>query len=60
VILPEDRDHRFVTIRPGGTLTDSDHRLRSLWAAACAEHVLRFFESVQLSDQDVIPRIRPG
>jgi Imm-5 like putative immunity protein len=50
VILPEDRDPRFVTIRRGGTLTDSDHRLLALWAAVCAEHVLQLFESVQPSD----------
>ena len=50
MILPEVRDPRFVTIRRGGTLTDSDHRLLALWAAACAEHVLHLFESVQPSD----------
>jgi hypothetical protein len=50
VILPKDRDPRFITIRRGGTLTDSDHRLLGLWAAACAEHVLHLFESVQPSD----------
>jgi len=50
VILPKDRDPRFITIRRGGTLTDSDHRLLALWAAACAEHVLYLFESVQPSD----------
>jgi hypothetical protein len=50
VILPRVRDPRFITIRRGGTLTDSDHRLLALWAAACAEHVLHFFESVQPSD----------
>jgi hypothetical protein len=50
VILPRDRDPRFITIRRGGTLTDSDHRLLALWAAACAEHVLYLFESVQPSD----------
>jgi hypothetical protein len=27
VILSKDRDPRFVTIRRGGTLTDSDHQL---------------------------------
>jgi hypothetical protein len=43
VILPEDRDPRFITIRRGGTLTDSDHRLPALWAGACAEHVLHLF-----------------
>ena len=47
MILPKDRDPRFITIRRGGTLTDSDHRLLALWAAACAEHVLQLFESVQ-------------
>lgn len=50
MILPKIRDPRFITIRRGGTLTDSDHRLLALWAAACAEHVLHFFESVQPSD----------
>jgi len=45
VILPKVRDPRFVTIRRGGTLTDSDHHLLALWAAACAEHVLDLFES---------------
>jgi len=50
VILPEDRDPRFITIRRGGTLTDGDHRLLALWAAACAEHVLPLFEAVQPSD----------
>jgi hypothetical protein len=50
VILPKDRDPRFITIRRGGTLTDCDHRLLALWAAACAEHVLHLFETVQPSD----------
>jgi hypothetical protein len=50
VILPKDRDPRFITIRRGGTLTDSDHRLLAWWAAACAEHVLHLFEAVQPSD----------
>jgi hypothetical protein len=50
VILPKDRDPRFITIRRGGTLTDSDHRLLAMWAAACAEHVLHLFELVQPSD----------
>src|SRR5437016_5815210 len=50
MILPKDRDPRFITVRRGGTLTDSDHRLLALWAAACAEHALQFFESVQMSD----------
>jgi hypothetical protein len=50
MILPKDRDPRFITIRRGGSLTDGDHQLLALWAAACAEHVLYFFESVQPSD----------
>jgi hypothetical protein len=50
MILPKDRDPRFITIRRGGTLTDSDHHLLALWAAECAEHVLPLFESVKTSD----------
>jgi hypothetical protein len=50
VILPKDRDPRFVTIRRGGTLADSDHHLLALWAASCAEHVLNLFESARPAD----------
>lgn len=50
MILPKDRDPRFITIRRGGTLTDSAHHLLALWAAACAEHVLHLFESAKPSD----------
>src|SRR5687767_2433610 len=50
MILPKDRDPRFITIRRGGSLTDSDHQLLALWAAACAEHVLHLFESAKLWD----------
>lgn len=50
MILPKVRDPRFVTIRRGGTLTDSDHQLLALWAAACAEHVLDLFESARPDD----------
>jgi hypothetical protein len=50
VILPKDRDPRFVTIRRGGTLTDANHQLLALWAASCAEHVLHLFESAQPED----------
>jgi hypothetical protein len=50
MIFPKVRDPRFVTIRRGGTLTDSDHHLLALWAAACAEHVLDLFESVRPED----------
>ncbi len=50
MILPKARDPRFITIRRGGTLSDADHQLLALWAAACAEHVLGLFESVQPTD----------
>ncbi|MDR3576940.1 MAG: hypothetical protein P4L50_23990 [Anaerolineaceae bacterium] len=50
MILPKDRDLRFITIRRGGTLTESDHHLLALWAALCAEHVLPLFESVRPDD----------
>jgi hypothetical protein len=50
MILPKDRDPRFITIRRGGTLTDSDHHLLALWAAACAEHILHLFESAMPAD----------
>lgn len=49
MILPEERDPRFVTIRRGGTLTESDHHLLALWAASCAEHILEV-------DADLIAR----
>ncbi len=50
MILPQVRDPRFITIRRGGTLSDADHQLLALWAAACAEHVLLLFESAQPED----------
>jgi len=50
MILPKERDPRLVTIRRGGTLTDSDHHLLALWAASCAEHVLDLFESAHPGD----------
>ena len=50
VTLPKDRDPRFVTLRRGRTLTDSDHQLLALWAASCAEHVIGLFESVRPDD----------
>jgi hypothetical protein len=50
MILPKERDPRFITIRRGGTLTDSDHRLLALWAATCAENVLHLFEAAQPLD----------
>jgi hypothetical protein len=50
LILPKERDPRFITIRRGGSLTDSDHHLLALWAAACAEHVLPLFEVARPGD----------
>lgn len=50
MILPKERDPRFITIRRGGTLEDADHRLLARWAADCAEHVLPRFEAVQPLD----------
>jgi hypothetical protein len=50
MILPKVRDPRFITIRRGGTLEDSHHRLLAQWAAECAEHVLPLFEAAQPSD----------
>lgn len=51
MILPKKRDPRFITIRRGGTLLDSDHHLLALWAADCAQHVLYLFEEVQPNDK---------
>ena len=45
MILPKDRDPRFVTIRRGGSLIDSHHQLLAMWAADCASHVLHLFEA---------------
>jgi immunity protein 5 of polymorphic toxin system len=50
VILAKERDPRLVTIRRGGTLTDSDHQLLAQWAATCAEHVLDLFEAARPDD----------
>lgn len=50
MILPKERDPRFITLRRGGTLTDSNHHLLALWAADCAEHVVHFFEELQPMD----------
>ena len=61
MILPEERDRRFITIRRGGTLTDADHHLLAGWAAACAEHVLPLFESVRPTDprpREAIAQVR--
>jgi hypothetical protein len=50
MILPKKRDPRFITVRRGGSLQDSDHHLLAVWAADCAQHVLHFFEEMQPSD----------
>jgi hypothetical protein len=50
MILPKKRDPRFITLRRGGTLQDSDHHLLALWAADCAQHVLHLFEEIQPHD----------
>lgn len=50
MILPKSRDPRLVTIRRGGSLTDEDHQLLAVWAAACAEHVLHLFEDEEPAD----------
>ena len=51
MILPKERDPRFITIRRGGTLTDAHHHLLALWAAYCAEHVLHLFEQANPDDK---------
>lgn len=50
MILPKQRDPRFITVRRGGTLSDADHHLLALWAADCAEHVLPLFAAVRPDD----------
>jgi hypothetical protein len=50
VILPKERDPRFITIRRGGLLTDADHHALALWAADCASHVLPLFEAARPDD----------
>ena len=50
MILPKKRDPRFITVRRGGTLQDSDHHLLAIWAADCAQHVLHFFEEMRPND----------
>jgi hypothetical protein len=54
MILPDERDPRFITIRRGGSLEDGDHRLLAQWAAECAAHVLSLFEV--LYPQEARPR----
>ncbi|MCB8984508.1 MAG: hypothetical protein H6659_11830 [Ardenticatenaceae bacterium] len=61
MILPKQRDPRFITVRRGGTLPDADHHLLALWAADCAAHVLHLFEEVAPEDgrpQQAIESVR--
>ena len=51
MILPKQRDPRFITTRRGGTLTNSDHHLLAIWAADCAQQVLHLFEEIQPTDE---------
>ena len=50
MIFSKERDLRLVTVRRGGTLQDADHHRLAVWAADCAEHVLRYFEHVRPGD----------
>ncbi len=50
MILTYPRDPRLITVRRGGTLTQTNHHWLALWASACAEHVLHLFEQVQPDD----------
>src|SRR5690349_9428503 len=53
MILPGkgQRDSRLITVRRGGTLNEPNHHRLALWAAECAEHVLRLFEKVRPDDE---------
>lgn len=51
MILPKKRDPRFITVRRGGTLQDTNHRLLAIWAADCAQHVLHLFEERRPNDK---------
>jgi hypothetical protein len=50
MILPKERDPRFITVRRGGSLSDPDHHLFAIWAAGCAQHMLHHFEQVRPGD----------
>ena len=51
MILPKQRDPRFITVRRGGTLQDTNHHLLAIWAADCAQHVLHLFDEMQPNDK---------
>jgi Imm-5 like putative immunity protein len=50
MILPRNRDPRFITVRRGGSLRDDHHQLLAIWAADCAQHVLQHFEAARPDD----------
>ena len=50
MILPKKRDPRFITVRRGGILQDTNHHLLAIWAADCAQHVLHLFEEMRPDD----------
>ncbi len=50
MILPKERDPRFITLRRGGSLQDSHHQLLAFWAADCAENVLPLFTAARPGD----------
>lgn len=45
------RDRRFVAAHRGGPLGRTEHYLLSIWAAACAEHVLSHFTAHASDDR---------
>ncbi|SCC40180.1 putative immunity protein [Arthrobacter sp. NIO-1057] len=55
MILPAVRDPRLISVRRGGTLSETDHRLLAVWAATCAEHVLPLLEGS--NSEDTRPRV---
>ena len=50
MILPKDRDPRFITVRRGGTLKTPTISCSLCGQPTCAEHVLHLFEAVQPAD----------
>jgi len=45
-----NRDPRLVRVQRGGLLDDETHHSLALWAASCAERVLRLFEQQRPDD----------
>jgi hypothetical protein len=50
MILPKKRDPRFITLRRGGLLDDDTHHALAIWAADCAQHVVRLFDDYSPDD----------